>query len=697
MAETFHTNLFDILKMLRSVNPADGSDGQDAYQETTDAARVIQFLRKNNLWDKPADFASSLILMQADEQQQIRAGLNLTPNISQLPPLERTGTSPPFMYGHLLSYEDHVVTDADLQRAWCLFMTKEAAIQEWINLLVRIVGAAAETDSEQWPKIHKSGVRGPYSREEDTASWWPEVQDLLEIGREIESKKAMDRPTIDLVKDKIMGVLKVFVDDVFVQANKDQAERIENHLQGRLDSLLKEKSQSKEKAPITSSLLNDLLTAFAIASKEHLREQRHLGKSRIRPIYYQKPDVSNIVIQGAGDLSMNPWNIAFYWPGERRENVPGPTPIPENNSGQPQVYIPPREPYASRTYHCLVVWKEGDQKELQTVIDAIKGDEHRDPLGVTIGRDLSIIALKISPGIPYLHLPGQSSAGATLYKLVQFAVYGKLVLRKGNLVDRVEVIDEFQDLRHVFRLPNINPKNIPDSSGAAEFVKNREHLLKRPRDIFGQLQYDDLWLFEHALLSDRNLRQLACKAPIAIDLARLGAQREWIDFCLKLDGYQKQDHYTKVTAEGDFAWDDQDFSNPVLNVRLKLNTYPCTIVGIGNPNSKDRDSNTLYLLAWGHDFKYGGHTIWDCARVLQAAGARYALVVDEGKDVFQCVFKGQSAPEFLDAEKKCGDLVRFFTVPLSSSRENNTIERRGLRASLAFWQESRKGIQRGKK
>jgi hypothetical protein len=188
-----------------------------------------------------------------------------------------------------------------------------------------------------------------------------------------------------------------------------------------------------------------------------------------------------------------------------------------------------------------------------------------------------------------------------------------------------------------------------------------------------------------------------------LDLTDLGAPKVWIEFCLLLNGYRKSDRSDEDIKAGDFFWDTKG-AHPRMIVRLIKNKYPCTIIGIGNssPGGETGLNDTLYLMAWGHNFNHGNSSIWDCAKVLQAAGALDALVIDEGLDVFQCHIQGNIEPEFekfKEHETKCEALDQWMTVPFSfetktqSESENGEVikplTRRSLRASLAFWQEKR--------
>jgi hypothetical protein len=720
---------------LESILKAVGSQSADS--------KVINFLRSNKLFEeREADYSASLLILKCSEQWRIRADLNASPQIEHLPQIQRTGRSSPWMRCYMLGLKGDVVTDPDLQRARCLFLSSEAAIQEWIDLLVRIfklIQLGAPITAAEFQEIGKD------THSENTG-WFGELRKLIlwYVNQRGEVKEHE-------LRDKVLGFLRGRLGSDW---NDKQPSR---HY---VEKCLHDLSRHSDFNVFDRHLLSNLVVTLMLALGKDSFDSRHLGPERLGRIK-DRPKAYNLVVQGAGDLSMNEWNVAYY--SEQRK--------------EPKVVIPENEPFGSRRYNCLVVWNEGAPSDRVG-----KATKHitEEEAGASLGRDLSITQLQFSKGPPYLMLSGNYSANTSLHELVKFAVYGKLVLRQGNVVEADEVIDEFQDLRHVFLMPNLNPRNenrlleqtierirawtklwidkqdqsnakqhrliedlarllndeTQEAKGpmeiASEFLQRSvlegdeeelrnafqaphatldpmsrflmEHflelrnLLQRPRHLFGQLQRSDVWLLEHALLHDRSLRHLACTSAIAVDLADLGAPRVWIDYCLLQSGYRKRDELHEVQEPGDFAWDESD--HPRLLIRLKLNTYPCTIVGIGRLPAEQQgqpEMNALYLLAWGHDFRRGKHTIWDCAEVLRKVGAQYALVIDEGQDVFLCSIPGnlwEKAADFESQEKSCGSLREWMCVPLAFNKvksDNGSsldkLNRRGLRASLAFWQE----------
>ncbi len=774
---------------------------------------ITRFLRHNKLFeDKGADYATSLIILEGAEPYHIRADLNVSPEIETLPIIKRTGTSSPSMRSYLLhkTFLGDFAADPDLQRTKSLFMTKESAVQERSELLFRISKMVIEGTSLTQAEVTEllSGDR----RAEELYKHIEVAKNLLV------SQSTAEEPLKDL--------------SIYLSRETRPPEKIEEYVKWRF---CKQRVEQPSERSFDKELLKNLIIAMFLArhESEKLYNSRHLGRGRleegiINDRFSKNHKLYNMIIQGAGDLSMNEWNLAYV----RRE---------DKGRVIKEVIIPEPEPFSSRTYNCLLAWRgDANKSEVKRAADFIARErvaseiegaaEKTKPIGASLGADLSITELRFSRGEPYIQFPKDHPSNLALDDLVSFAIYGKIILRDGEIVPPDEIVDEFQDIRHVFALPNLNPSgyggfpeaaaneikdwvrenkgtqetneriynriewieglskeninfwkhftspdNLSENDRAsldwmvqafghhveeviighkkesqtswAEIARERtdkprhevnlrherkqqtywaeiaeeiwhrnddarqsieqrlegdpaskflvshfselRYLLNHPRHLFGQLQRTDVWLLEHALLKDRSLRHLACSSAIGVDLVELGAPKNWITLCLLRNGYQQKNRLHEVKKYGDFAWDESD--HPRLVIRPRMNTYPCTIIGIGNLSKDGRQNNALYLLAWGHDFTRGNHTIWDCAEVLKAAGARYALVMDEGQDVFQCHLKGEilSRPEFIAEERSYGEIYKWMPVPLAFKIEDGIrrLNRRGLRASLAFWQE----------
>lgn len=619
---------------------------QDLSQKLT---LLTDFARAFGTPGAAADFSCALTILQADERTGVRGELHVAPNIERLPPIQRTGVSTPTMDGLQLGFDTDRIDDPNHQRSGSLFFTKAARNQALCSLLTTFLQCWPASALPDYP------LRARLALGQDECKDWETLLQLLLRRKTFAARSE--------TLGRILGSPGARVHAIPDALRKEFQKR-------RVDQGLP-KAPSQQNLEEMTSQQKNALSALYLHWRRDLDSKRHLGKNRLGRVKSDR--ISNIVVQGAGDLSMNAWNVAYY-----------------HVEGKPQVLIPPNEPFGSRRYYCLLGFKTGVSKQLR----AYCGEKN------CMAGDLAIIPLRFSPGAIALAEPGKVFDPATE---VDFAVYGKVVIRDGRIVNLVEVVDEFLDLRHVFDLPNLNSSDLKKLETAFEELKDQldvtsrdrlwQSMKDKPRPLFGQMQTGDVWLLERALLEERNLRHLACLSSIAVPLDLLGAPRDWVTVCLQAGGYEGTQRPESV-QQGQFAWDLKDIARPVLNVHLKPSRYPCSMVGLGSvKNGVNGTPDCIYLLAWGHDFKYARHSIHDCARVLHAAGARWALALDEGQDVFQFFAPDQEAlSDFEQRECEGGDLTPFFRVPIAfdptSPKDQPTLRRTSLRASLAFWQET---------
>ena len=744
-------------------------------RKSEDEKLLIRFLGNNRLFEEnTADVASSLILLRANEAWHINAHLHYAPKLQQLPLIKRPGTYTPWMWGHFLDLEG-VITDPVLQRTHCLFLTRESAFEAWAALLIHIlenIATIGENSNEKFIREKLIETEGEFTKK-NKENWFPYLLDLLIYVYKNPLYKLKGTDFHETAEREINRCVKELLTKRVDSIPQSAISTLQKKCTDCLDKLDKTGIVSVPDITLIRNYLRALLYALGTAPFEH----RHLGPDRLEKI--QENDGAerhNLVIQGVGDLSFNTWNVAFYHE-EVDEKVKEETPSADGSRQKSEegesirkrkkrVFLPEGEPISERKYSCLIVWKkDADREKIRNAVSAIAGTDSQNSLGASVRYDLSISQLRFMPGEqPRIRLVGDESH--KLEDLVDFAIYGQLLLRAGQVVAPGRIVDEFEDVRHVFNLPNVNQgtkefeermekwknavkdwsndcelqlheeklfesaerfwkraeqfreaesekhieelkRRLSDEAGAF-FVRHYselEKLLDRPRDIFGQIQNTAVWLLEHALLSDRSLRHLACTSTIAVDLAALGSSQPWITFCLLYYGYKQMKNLYDVREEGDFAWDESDRAKPRLNIRLKRNTYPCTMVGIGGNRSEgDGTYDTLFLLARGHDFKKGAHTIWECAEVMRAAGAQYALLLDEGLDVFQLHLPGKlngkpdpsnnddanlsNLTKYLDQEERCCSLSPWMRVPIAFNSKTGHLKRRSLRATIAFWQEN---------
>jgi hypothetical protein len=399
-----------------------------------------------------------------------------------------------------------------------------------------------------------------------------------------------------------------------------------------------------------------------------------------------RSEIRHIVLQGCGDVSMNSWHICYL------------------GGDEPRLIHVPGEPLDDREYSCLVSWEEMVDGNLAEKLARYRDHVFSTGVGSTPG--VSIGRLRFNQygrgGRVRLNLSEES---IEVDRFIRFAVYGKPIAWRGEVLQARRVAREFSDMRHLLALPNMNPPN--EQGSAVDLVtdwanaRNRAlelgfldlmepHIVPifqhRPRYMFGVRAGHDVWLAERALLESDVLLESACEHAIEIPLSELGASWDWITVCLVRNGYEFKKHRETVTKPGEFTWDTIDPANKRLVVFFRRAIYPWTLVGIGRlggnwapDNSHAEGSNDLFLLAWGHDFRKMDqkYTVFDCARYLVDLGAQAVLLMDEGQDVFQFVFDSFHDLETHEEGPSEGGGGSF---PVPAAREQ-------MRATLSFWTE----------
>jgi hypothetical protein len=210
--------------------------------------------------------------------------------------------------------------------------------------------------------------------------------------------------------------------------------------------------------------------------------------------------------------------------------------------------------------------------------------------------------------------------------LIEFAVSNQQVIRDGKIVPIVTTCHQFSDLRHLLMLPNLNPAG-PLFLG--EPIKPNGGY--RPRQFFGQEQFEDIWLGEADFLRDVNLLRAALSGPVLLSYSSLGASPESLRGALTRVGYKEVFSDLEPLWPGDWRFVKRSPTESVLEVHLKRNTYGWTMIGLSSDNRR------ILCLACAGQAGHTGYTLEQAANFILQAGARNALLIDEGNDVFQRV------------------------------------------------------------
>ncbi len=366
-----------------------------------------------------------------------------------------------------------------------------------------------------------------------------------------------------------------------------------------LDEEVRNVDVSKLKKRITELTQNNgneqLIHELEELLASNIKQKTYLGEFKE---HYPEYDV--VGVQGIGDLTMNLWNVAY---------------INDRITKEPKFLHLFDEPIPNREYTCLVKWKDGRFPKLQ--IKRLRFDRYIYNLEKT---HKAVVQLD---GEPIAHL-------------IEFAVYGQLLIKpKYNDPSRSEIfhprdnIHQFSDIRHIFQLPNLNP-NDGD----------------QPRIYFGKEQHDDVWLGEAEIISSRNLRRAAIADAVELNTlySGLGVPGNVVKDFLEKAGYSEANNiserlrYEKISPAQDYPntqniaeWRFVPEDSRLVEIRIRENRYPCTLVGINN-------NGRLYMLAWkGVYSKYPGWTLRQAASHFLEYDVEAAILCDEGADVFQYV------------------------------------------------------------
>lgn len=297
------------------------------------------------------------------------------------------------------------------------------------------------------------------------------------------------------------------------------------------------------------------------------------------------PSAYRIVgMQGCGDLTMNLWNVAYVF---SRSAL---------NPLNPELIFLYPEPILDRTYSCLV--KRRAQGGAPPV--------------------LSIEPLRFDPNAHGRGMVMKGGTGDPVGDKIEFAVASRQVLRGGKGVSLDSITHQFSDLRHLIKMPNVNP-----AAG-------------RPRYLFGRWTSDDVWFGEAKLIQDVNLQRAALHTAIFLDRFECGgAEVPHIRTTFEAAGYNEETDPTAALTASHFRISAEN--DRQVEIFFERNVYPWNIIGLTEPDENE-PRKVLALACDAHRGALGQpsfHKLEDAVEILRTQGAYNALLVDEGQDVFQ--------------------------------------------------------------
>jgi hypothetical protein len=295
----------------------------------------------------------------------------------------------------------------------------------------------------------------------------------------------------------------------------------------------------------------------------------------------------------------------------------------------PTLVCLPQEPLEYRTYTCLVKWKASESGKGRVTIEELQ--LHR---RANVSEPNQMVWVRFGNR----WLPRGD--------LIEFAVSNQQVIRAGELVPMVTTCHQFGDLRHLLQMPNLNP-NGPIYPGEPPAKAGSYY----PRQYFSQDQFRDIWFGEEAFLKDgtQNLLRAALSGPVFLDFPS-GANEQRLRGGMTLASYREVASPLQPLSPGDWRFACRSPQTTVAEIYFKRNTYGWTMIGLGPDNRR-----MLCLACTGWPGRTG-YTLEQAADILLRAGARDALLMDEGADVFQKVKWGDGP--FMDMVRRIRRRVR---------------------------------------
>jgi hypothetical protein len=291
-----------------------------------------------------------------------------------------------------------------------------------------------------------------------------------------------------------------------------------------------------------------------------------------------------IGVQSCGDLTMNHWHVAFTW-----------------EEGLPVLYhlgtrsdpTEMQEPWHDRIYRCLVKWKSKEKERPYEFLDLRFAQ---------IGNRIEVSEAKADDTGDG---SGDECKNCYITNEIDFALSGKIIINRGRDVSLASAIDRFQDVRHIFNLPEIP-------------VRNQQ----------GQLQ-GKINFGEYALFHDLNVRRAALSSPVIIDL-KVPSHDLVVHFEDLEKELIKRYHYSQSLESPTRRGEYRRYSEYSVEIFYRHNVYPFGVVG--------GRSGEIVCLASGGLSGRVGNTLEGIIRIMfDFFGCNDALVLDEGYDTFHIV------------------------------------------------------------
>ena len=359
--------------------------------------------------------------------------------------------------------------------------------------------------------------------------------------------------------------------------------------------------------------------------------------------------------QGCGDLTMNPWHLAYLGPNYYI------------NSLQNQLcgmFLPgdPQEPIDHRIYRCLVKWC--------------------DDMATHLGRRYEFLDLKFMAGGAQIiiqindpqvarrynrhlaALPGYDANLQNIAPFLEFALGGKTIIQQGDVVPLFTAIDRFQDVRHIFCLPYQVPC-------AGHFR--------------GQV-INTINLGEYQLYGDLNARRAALNGPIIVE-TQLISPGSFLRINLADAAVAKEldkQHFKRVGVSPRRAGEYFPYpGGDTVEIYFPKSIYPFGILGMSG-------QKIICFASSGLSAKIGNTLEGITLIMSDGFGAEEAMVLDEGCDVFQMINpKKKDDHAFTYTNEELLDRVLAFTHDQmlldTAASVNNPVNGLALGGNMRQW------------
>ena len=309
--------------------------------------------------------------------------------------------------------------------------------------------------------------------------------------------------------------------------------------------------------------------------------------------------------QSNGDLTMNPWHVAFLGKSALNDYQPGVCGLFLENATA--------EPVTSRWYRALIKWTHEAAKRRGRVhefldVRPMPPDSHGRPATLHVHpSEVQVCAQS------FFRMPGYEG-GDEIGSLVEFALSGKPIIERKHELALPAVTDRFQDVRHVFHIPSV------------------------PADV------GNINLGEYQLFNNLNERRAALYAPVLIDLEKpdvFVVPFNELKTLLVSERYELTDHCP--TRRGQFRWYPDDVQRPRIEIFFQPGVYPFGTLGM-----REGQRPEVVSLSCGGLSGRLGNTLEGVSRMMfDYFRCDDAIILDEGFDVCLIVNERYSNEELL--------------------------------------------------